>query len=163
MATTDLLQSEPPWAAKDRERAARNAQDAIDDKERAEKNKIKALQRAAEAKKDAQITRDNEARARKKGIDDSVPLPEQYKILELTNGGEEEADRTAAEAKLIKILEELTPVNPNKIIDNPWAATHGMKDNGFYLLDMRNLNKNNLPDLPYVLEAGLGPFTPLKI
>ena len=111
-----------------------------------------------EEKKAAQEERDREALALEKAIKNSVPLPVEYKILKLTNKGEK-ADRTAAEAKLKEMLKDLTPVKPDEIIANPDAASHGLKGQGFYLLDMRNLYSNKLSlELPNVLSAGLVPF-----
>ena len=105
----------------------------------------------------AQEERDREALALEKAIKNSVPLPVEYKILKPTNKGEK-ADRIAAEAKLKEMLEDLTPVKPDDIIANPDAASHGLKGQGFYLLDMRNLNSNKPSGLTNVLSWGLEPF-----
>lgn len=156
MATTTQPPVDPHYDPVFWEKRDKQRKDAREEEDRKRLAYLK--KKKEEEEKAAQDERDREALALKIAIDNSVPLPVEYKILEPTNKGEK-ADRTAAEAKLKEMLKELIPVKPYEIIANPDAASHGLEGHhGFYLLDMRNLNKLNLPDLPYVLEAGLGPF-----
>ena len=136
----------------------RKQEDAEEEEERKKQANYVLVELPAKKKKEEQEERDREALALEKAIKNSVPLPVEYKILKLTNKGEK-ADRTAAEAKLKEMLEDRTPVKPDEIIANPDAASHGLKDHGFYLLDMRNLYSNKLSlELPNVLSWGLEPF-----
>ena len=157
MVTTTLPQPAPSWVDNDAERVERYARYAEQDREYAEKQKILDEEFAKVASISAQEERDREALALEKAIKNSVPLPVEYKILEPTNKGEK-ADRIAAEAKLKEMLKDLTPVKPDEIIANPAAASHGLKGQGFYLLDMRNLNSNKPSGLTNVLSWGLEPF-----
>lgn len=142
MATTTPPQPAPSWVKTDEERAARYARYAEQDQKYAEKQKILAEEFAKVASISAQEERDREALALENAIKNSVPLPVEYKILKPTINGEKD-DRTAAEAKLKEMLEDLTPVNPTDV-----QPDDGTND-GIYVLDMRNLDAFDI-NHPYV-------------
>jgi hypothetical protein len=121
------------WKERDEQRNAARAEEY--------RKKLAYLEnKKEEDEKAAQDERDREARALKKAIENSVPLPVEYKILEPTNNGEK-ADRTAAEAKLKEMLKDLTPVKLTDVKTAKPARFFGLKkpDLGIYVLDMRKL------------------------